>query len=91
MVGWTIEEVDLFEINESFAASSLAVAAQLNIPLSKMSVLGGTISLGHPLGASGTRILLTLMNALRRYDKKRGVASLCVGGGMGVAMAIELA
>lgn len=89
-VSWDIESVDLFEINEAFAAISVAVARDLNVSEDKVNVFGGSIALGHPLGASGTRVLITLISALRAKKAKRGVASLCVGGGMGVAMAIEL-
>lgn len=90
IVGWKIDEVDLFEINEAFASISVAVARELDISKDKINIHGGSIALGHPLGASGTRVLVTLINGLRKTGKKRGVASLCVGGGMGVAMAIEL-
>lgn len=90
IVGWKIDEVDLFEINEAFASISVAVARELGISKDKINIHGGSIALGHPLGASGTRVLVTLINGLRKTGKKRGVASLCVGGGMGVAMAIEL-
>ncbi|CRK98558.1 CLUMA_CG011907, isoform A [Clunio marinus] len=88
--GWKIEEVDIFELNEAFAAQALAVNKALKIDPSKVNIHGGAIALGHPIGASGTRILVTLIYALKRIGKKRGVASLCVGGGMGVALAIEM-
>lgn len=88
--GWTLSEVDLFELNEAFAAQALSVNKSLNIDASKVNINGGAIALGHPIGASGTRILVTLIYALKRIGKKRGIASLCVGGGMGVAMAIEM-
>lgn len=88
--GWTIDQVDLFELNEAFAAQALSVNLGLALDASKVNIHGGAIALGHPIGASGTRILVTLIYALKRTGKKRGVASLCVGGGMGVAMAIEM-
>ena len=89
--GSSVESIDLFEINEAFAAQSIAVSEQLHIDESKLNVRGGAIALGHPLGASGARILTTLIYALRDSDKKNGVAALCVGGGIGVAMQIECA
>lgn len=88
--GWTKDDVDLYELNEAFAAQAKAVVQQLQIDPEKVNIHGGAIALGHPIGASGARILVTLIYALKRTGKKRGVASLCVGGGMGVAMAIEL-
>lgn len=88
--GSSVESIDLFEINEAFAAQSIAVSEQLHIDESKLNVRGGAISLGHPLGASGARILTTLMYALRDSNKKNGVAALCVGGGIGVAMQIRM-
>lgn len=88
--GWNLDEVDLFELNEAFAAQSLSVNKGLNVDASKVNVHGGAIALGHPIGASGARILVTLIYALKQHGKRRGVASLCVGGGMGVAMAVEL-
>ena len=89
--GSSVESIDLFEINEAFAAQSIAVSEQLHIDESKLNVRGGAIALGHPLGASGARILTTLIYALRDSNKKNGVAALCVGGGIGVAMQIECA
>ena len=89
--GSSVESIDLFEINEAFAAQSIAVSEQLHIDESKLNVRGGAIALGHPLGASGARILTTLIYALRDCNKKNGVAALCVGGGIGVAMQIECA
>lgn len=88
--GSSVESIDLFEINEAFAAQSIAVSEQLHIDESKLNVRGGAIALGHPLGASGARILTTLMYALRDSNKKNGVAALCVGGGIGVAMQIRM-
>ena len=86
---WKIDEVDLFEINEAFAAQSLAVLKTLSIPEEKVNVNGGAIALGHPIGASGTRILVTLIHEMIKRDVKRGLATLCIGGGMGIAMCIE--
>lgn len=88
--GWTNDEVDLFELNEAFGVVAVAVSQQLGISQDKINIHGGAIALGHPLGASGTRILVTLIYALRRIGGKRGVAALCIGGGMGIALAIEL-
>ena len=86
---WKIDEVDLFEINEAFAAQSIAVIKELKIPEQKVNVNGGAIALGHPIGASGTRILVTLVHEMIKQDKKKGCAALCIGGGMGIAMCIE--
>ncbi|MDO9623982.1 MAG: acetyl-CoA C-acyltransferase [Pseudomonas sp.] len=88
--GWEIGQVDLFEINEAFAVVPMAAMRDLDIAHDKLNVHGGACSLGHPIGASGTRVLVTLLSALRQYDLKRGVASLCIGGGEATAMAIEL-
>ncbi len=87
--GWSIKDVDLFEINEAFAAQSIAVVRTLSIPEDKVNVNGGAIALGHPIGASGTRILVTLIHEMIKRDVKKGLASLCIGGGMGIAMCIE--
>jgi len=87
--GLTIDAIDLFELNEAFAAQSLAVTRELGLDTAKVNVNGGAIALGHPIGASGARVLTTLVYALRASKKKFGVASLCIGGGMGIAMAIE--
>ena len=89
LAGWSVKDVDLFEINEAFAAQSIAVARTLSIPSEKINVNGGAIALGHPIGASGTRILVTLIHEMIRRDVKKGLASLCIGGGMGIAMSIE--
>ncbi len=89
LAGWTIKDVDLFEINEAFAAQSLAVVKTLSIPSEKVNVNGGAISLGHPIGASGTRILVTLIHEMIKRDVKKGLATLCIGGGMGIAMCVE--
>ncbi len=86
---WKIDEVDLFEINEAFAAQSIAVIQELKIPEQKVNVNGGAIALGHPIGASGARILVTLVHEMIKQDKKKGCAALCIGGGMGIAMCIE--
>jgi len=86
---WKIDEVDLFEINEAFAAQSIAVIEELKIPEQKVNVNGGAIALGHPIGASGARILVTLIHEMIKQDKKKGCAALCIGGGMGIAMCIE--
>ncbi|XP_031626527.1 acetyl-CoA acetyltransferase, cytosolic [Contarinia nasturtii] len=88
--GWNKDEVDLYELNEAFAAVSLSVNKELNIDESKININGGAIALGHPIGASGCRVLVTLIYALKRTGGRKGVASLCVGGGMGIAIAIEL-
>ncbi len=89
LAGWDIKDVDLFEINEAFAAQSLAVLKTLSIPEEKVNVNGGAIALGHPIGASGTRILVTLIHEMIKRDVKKGLASLCIGGGMGIAMCVE--
>jgi len=87
--GWTHEDVDLMEINEAFAAQAIAVNKEMGWDTSKINVNGGAIALGHPIGASGARVLVTLLHEMARRDAKRGLASLCIGGGMGVALAIE--
>ena len=89
IAGWSVKDVDLFEINEAFAAQSLAVLKTLSIPEEKVNVNGGAIALGHPIGASGTRILVTLIHEMIKRDVKKGLATLCIGGGMGIAMCIE--
>ena len=86
---WKIEEIDLFEINEAFAAQSIAVIRELKIDKAKVNVNGGAIALGHPIGASGTRILVTLIHEMIKRDVKKGLATLCIGGGMGIAMCVE--
>lgn len=90
VAGWSIDEVDLFEINEAFAVVTMAAMTDLAIPHDKVNVNGGACALGHPLGASGARVLVTLIAALAKRGKKRGIASLCIGGGEAVAMAVEL-
>ena len=89
VAGWNIKDIDLFEINEAFAAQSLAVIKTLSIPEEKVNVNGGAIALGHPIGASGTRILVTLIHEMIKRNVKKGLATLCIGGGMGIAMCIE--
>ena len=89
LAGWNIKDVDLFEINEAFAAQSIAVLKTLSIPEEKVNVNGGAIALGHPIGASGTRILVTLIHEMIKRDVKKGLATLCIGGGMGIAMCVE--
>ena len=89
LAGWDIKDIDLFEINEAFAAQSLAVINTLAIPEEKVNVNGGAIALGHPIGASGTRILVTLIHEMIKRDVKKGLATLCIGGGMGIAMCVE--
>ena len=89
LAGWSVKDIDLFEINEAFAAQSLAVLKTLSIPDEKINVNGGAIALGHPIGASGTRILVTLIHEMIKRDAKKGLATLCIGGGMGIAMCIE--
>ena len=89
LAGWSINDVDLFEINEAFAAQSIAVIKTLSIPEEKVNVNGGAIALGHPIGASGTRILVTLIHEMIKRDVKKGLATLCIGGGMGISMCIE--
>jgi acetyl-CoA C-acetyltransferase len=88
-VGWKLEDVDLFEINEAFSVQLLAVLSQLGIDPNRVNVNGGAVALGHPIGASGARILTTLLYALEQRGLKRGIASLCLGGGNGVALAVE--
>ncbi|XP_030851393.1 acetyl-CoA acetyltransferase, cytosolic-like [Strongylocentrotus purpuratus] len=87
--GWSLGDVDLFELNEAFAAQSLTVTKELGIDTSKVNIYGGAIALGHPLAVSGTRIVVTLLNAMKRTNAKKGLAALCIGGGMGIAMCVE--
>ena len=86
---WNLDEIDLFEINEAFAAQTIAVIRELGIDQNKVNVNGGAIALGHPIGASGTRILVTLIHEMKKQNKKKGCATLCIGGGMGIALCIE--
>lgn len=88
--GWTVADVDLFEINEAFAVVAMAAMHELDIPRDKVNVHGGACALGHPLGASGARIIVTLLSALETYGKTKGIASLCIGGGEATAVAVEM-
>ncbi|MGS0757116.1 acetyl-CoA C-acyltransferase, partial [Roseateles sp. GG27B] len=87
--GWKAHDLDLLEINEAFAAQACAVHQEMGWDMSKVNVNGGAIALGHPIGASGARILVTLLHEMQRRDAKKGIASLCIGGGMGVALTVE--
>ena len=87
--GWSLGDVDLIEANEAFAAQSLGVSKELGLDMAKVNVCGGAIAVGHPIGASGTRVLVTLLHQMKRTGAKKGVATLCIGGGQGVAIAIE--
>ncbi|MDO8988487.1 MAG: acetyl-CoA C-acetyltransferase [Sideroxyarcus sp.] len=89
IAGWSVHDPELMEINEAFAAQAIAVNRELGWDTAKVNVNGGAIAIGHPIGASGARILVTLLHEMRRRDAKKGVASLCIGGGMGVALAVE--
>jgi len=89
-IGWALDEVDLFEINEAFAVVTMAAMRELNLPHEKVNVHGGACALGHPIGASGARILVTLLSALQQRGLKRGIASLCIGGGEATAIAVEM-
>ena len=86
---WNLNEIDLFEINEAFAAQSIAVIRELGIDQNKVNVNGGAIALGHPIGASGARILVTMIHEMKRQNKNKGCATLCIGGGMGIALCVE--
>jgi acetyl-CoA C-acetyltransferase len=87
--GWKLGDLDLIEANEAFAAQALSVARELGFDMAKVNVNGGAIALGHPIGASGARILVSLLHEMERRGAKKGLATLCVGGGMGVAMCVE--
>ena len=87
--GWKPEEVDLYELNEAFSVQAVAVVKELGLDLAKVNVNGGAVALGHPIGASGARVLVTLLYELIRRDAHKGIAALCLGGGNSVAMAIE--
>ena len=89
-IGWGTKDVDLFEINEAFAAVPMAAMRDLDIPHDKVNIHGGACALGHPIGASGARIIVTLLGALKRTGGKKGVAALCIGGGEATAVAVEL-
>ena len=86
---WKLEDIDLFEINEAFAAQAIAVISELGIDENKVNINGGAIALGHPIGASGARILVTLIHEMKKQNKERGCAALCIGGGMGIALCVE--
>src|SRR5512147_3101477 len=88
--GWSADSVDLWEINEAFAVVTMAAMHDLKLPAEKVNVHGGACALGHPIGASGARVIVTLIGALRKHGGRRGVASLCIGGGEATAMAVEL-
>ena len=87
--GWSVDDLDLIEANEAFAAQALAVNHELGWDPDKVNVNGGAIALGHPIGASGNRVLVTLLYELRRRNARRGLATLCIGGGMGIALCVE--
>jgi acetyl-CoA C-acetyltransferase len=87
--GWSMDDIDLVELNEAFAAQAVAVTRELGLDPLRVNVQGGAVALGHPIGASGARILTTLLHALRRTGGRRGIATLCLGGGNGVALAVE--
>jgi len=87
--GWDISTLDLIEANEAFAAQACAVAKDLNLDPAKVNVNGGAIALGHPIGASGARVLVTLLHEMQKRQAKKGLATLCIGGGMGIAMCVE--
>jgi acetyl-CoA C-acetyltransferase len=89
-VGWRLEDVDLFELNEAFSVQAIAVLQQLGIDAARVNVHGGAVALGHPIGASGARVLTTLLYAMKRRGARRGIATLCLGGGNGVALAVEM-
>ena len=89
-MGWTPETVDLYEINEAFAVVTMAAMKDLGLPHAKVNVNGGACALGHPIGASGARLIVTLLHALKASGGKRGIASLCIGGGEATAMAFEM-
>jgi acetyl-CoA C-acetyltransferase len=87
--GWRVEDVDLWEINEAFAVVPMAAMQELRLGHERVNVHGGACALGHPIGASGARILVTLIHAMARHEARRGVAALCIGGGEGTAIAVE--
>ena len=90
-LGWSVADVDLWEVNEAFAVVPMALMHEIGIPADKVNVNGGACALGHPIGASGSRIIVTLLNALETRGLKRGIAAICIGGGEGTAIAIERA
>ena len=87
--GWTVDDLDLIEANEAFAAQAISVNRDLGWDTEKVNVNGGAIAIGHPIGASGARILCTLLHEMKRRDAKRGLATLCIGGGMGISLCVE--
>jgi acetyl-CoA C-acetyltransferase len=87
--GWSLADVDLYELNEAFSVQALAVNRELGIDPAKVNIHGGAVAIGHPIGASGARVLVTLLHAMQRYSKNRGIAALCLGGGNAVALAVE--
>ena len=89
-MGWSVADVDLWEVNEAFAVVPMAAEREIGIPRERLNVNGGACALGHPIGASGTRIIVTLLHALEKSGGKRGIASLCIGGGEGTAVALEI-
>ncbi len=89
--GWNVQDVNLFELNEAFAAQACAVNKELGVDPARVNVNGGAIALGHPIGASGCRVLVTLLYEMQRREAKKGLAALCIGGGMGVSLAVERA
>jgi acetyl-CoA C-acetyltransferase len=89
-LNWTPVDVDLFEINEAFSVVPMAAMKDLDIPHEKVNVHGGSVSMGHPVGASGARVVTTLIHALKIHGKSKGIASLCIGGGQAVALALEI-
>ena len=89
IAGWKAKDLDLIEANEAFAAQSCAVVKELGLPMEKVNVNGGAIALGHPIGASGTRVFVTLVHEMQKRGSKKGLATLCIGGGMGIALCVE--
>ena len=89
IAGWAVGDLDLLEVNEAFAAQAIAVNKDMNWDTTKVNVNGGAIAIGHPIGASGARVLVSLLHEMQRRDAKKGLTSLCIGGGMGVALAVE--
>ena len=87
--GWSVGDLDLVEANEAFAAQALAVGQELGLDPARLNVNGGAIAIGHPIGASGARVLVTLLHEMRRRDARKGLATLCIGGGMGIALTVE--
>ena len=87
--GWKIDEIDIVECNEAFAVQTLSVIKELGLPMDKVNLNGGAIALGHPVGASGARILVTLMHEMQRRKLRKGIVTLCMGGGMGIALCVE--